>query len=159
MKLLVVHNVMKVTIGFRNVKKDDVDFLLLLRKKSMNPHLKKAGLVANNDEHLARVMEFFQDSHIILHNRKPIGLLKLGVMTTSLHVRQFQILPEFQGKGIGTLVLKVVKKRALQLCLPISLNVLSGNPARALYLRHGFQIKNKNKFEYQMLCPLDVISV
>ena len=155
---MAVHHLMKITIGFRNVKKDDIDFLLILRKKSMNQHLKSAGLVMDRDEHLARVMEFFNDSHIILHNRKPIGLLKLGVMTKSLHIRQFQILPEFQGKGIGTLVLNVVKKRALQLCLPITLNVLLANPARALYLRHGFQIKKQNKFEYQMLCPLDVIS-
>lgn len=103
-------------------------------------------------------MNFFQESNIILHNRKPIGLLKLGVMSRSLHIRQFQILPEYQGKGVGTLVLSVVKKRALQLCLPITLNVLLDNPARALYLRHGFQIKAKNKLEYQMLCPLEVIS-
>ena len=149
---------MKITIGFRNVKNEDIDFLLLLRKKSMNQHLKKAGIVMDNSAHLARIQEFYQDSHIILHNRKPIGLLKLGVLTRSLHIRQFQVLPKFQGKGIGTLVLNVVKKRALQLCLPITLNVLIDNPARALYLRHGFQIKDKNKLEYHMLCPLDVIS-
>jgi|TARA_B110000908_G_C9994969_1_gene331485 ribosomal protein S18 acetylase RimI-like enzyme len=149
---------MKVTIGFRKAKKEDIDFLLLLRKKSMNKQLKKAGIVMNSSEHLARVEEFFYDSHMILRNRKAIGLLKLGLKTHSLHIRQFQILPEFQSKGIGTLVINVVKKRALQLCLPITLNVLVNNPARALYLRHGFQIKNQNKFEYQMFCPLEVVS-
>ena len=149
---------MKISIGFRNAKKADVEFLLLLRKKSMNKHLKAAGIIMDNTGHLERVNEFFKDSHIILHNRKPIGLLKLGLMTKSLHIRQFQILPEYQGKGIGTLVLNVVKKRALQLCLPITLNVLLNNPARALYLRHGFQIKNKNHLEYQMLCPIEVLS-
>ena len=148
----------KATIGFRNVKEDDIDFLLSLRKKTMTEHLRKSGLVLSNDEHLARIKEFYTDSHIILHNRKAIGLIKLGVMTRSLHIRQFQILPEYQSKGIGTLVLNVVKKRALQLVLPITLNVLLHNPVRALYLRHGFQIKNKNKLEYQMLCPLDVIA-
>jgi GNAT superfamily N-acetyltransferase len=149
---------MTATIGFRSVKQDDVDFLLSLRKTSMGEHLKGAGLLMTDEEHLERVKEFYQDSHIILHNRKPIGLLKLGVMKNSLHIRQFQIIPEFQGKGIGTLVINVVKKRALQLMLPITLNVLLKNPARALYLRHGFQIKSKNKLEYQMLCPLDVFA-
>lgn len=148
---------MKVTIGFRAVKRDDVDFLVILRKKSMNAHLKKAGITMDAAMHLARVEEFYHDSHIILHNRKPIGLLKLGVMTKSLHIRQFQILPEYQGKGIGTQAIKVVKKKALHLGLPITLNVLIDNPARALYLRNGFQIKSKNKYEYQMLCPLEVI--
>ena len=149
---------MKVTIGFRKAKKEDIDFLLILRKKSMNKQLKKAGIVMNSAQHLARVEEFFDDSHMILRNRKTIGLLKLGLKTNSLHIRQFQILPEFQSKGIGTLVINVVKKRALQLCLPITLNVLINNPARALYLRHGFQINKQNKFEYQMFCPLAVVS-
>ena len=147
---------MKITIGFRNVTEDDVPFLLELRKKSMTRHLRKAGIFLNVAQHLERIQEFYQDSHIILHNRKPIGLVKLGVMTQSLHIRQFQVLPAYQGKGVGTLVLSVVKKRALQLGLPISLNVLLKNPARALYLRNGFQIKSKNKLEYQMLCPLEL---
>jgi ribosomal protein S18 acetylase RimI-like enzyme len=149
---------MKVTIGFRKAKKEDVDFLVLLRKKSMNKHLIKAGIAMNHSEHLARIEAFFNDAHIILYNRKSIGLLTLGVMSSSLHIRQFQILPEFQGKGIGNVVINIVKKRALQRDLPITLNVLVDNPARALYLRHGFQIKHKNKLEYQMLCPLAVVS-
>ena len=124
----------------------------------MGQHLKVAGFKMNEAEHLERINEFLSDSHIILHNRKPIGLLKLGVMPRSLHIRQFQIMPEYQGKGIGSKVLTVVKKRALQMCLPITLNVLIKNPARALYLRHGFQIKSKNKLEFQMECPLAVIS-
>ena len=67
-------------------------------------------------------------------------------------------MPKFQGKGIGSMVLSVTKKRALQLCLPITLNVLLKNPARALYLRHGFQVVNKNRIEFQLCCPLEVIA-
>ena len=149
---------MSITIGFRSVKADDLDFLVRLRKKTMKPHLKKAGITMTPEQHIERVKEFYQDSHIILHNRKAIGIIKLGVLKKSLHIRQFQISPEFQNKGVGTLVITIVKKRALQLELPISLNVLLENPVRGLYLRHGFQIKSKNRYEYQMLCPLDVIS-
>lgn len=154
---------MKFTIGFRTVKDDDIDFLLLLRKRSMTKHLADAGIKMKDEQHLERVKEFYYDSHIILRNRKPIGLLKLGVVSLngtgqSLHIRQLQIMPDQQGKGIGSKVLAVVKKRALQLCLPITLNVLLKNPARALYLRHGFQVKGKNKLEYQMFCPSEVIA-
>ncbi len=154
---------MRFTIGFRKVKDDDLDFLLKLRKKSMSAHLAKAKIKLTNEQHLERIKEHYYDSHIILRDRKPIGLLKMGVITVngptkSLHIRQIQILPEHQGEGIGSKVLSVVKKRALQLQLPITLNVLLRNPARGLYLRHGFQIEGKNKLEFQMRCPLSVIA-
>jgi len=154
---------MRFTIGFRKVKHDDIDFLLNLRKKSMSAHLAQAKIKLTNEQHLQRIKEHYYDSHIILCDRKPIGLLKMGVIAVngpnkSLHIRQLQILPEFQGEGIGSKVLNVVKKRALQLQLPITLNVLLRNPARGLYLRHGFQIEGKNKLEFQMRCPLTVIA-
>jgi len=154
---------MKFTIAFRKVLDDDLDFLLKLRQKSMNKHLINAGMRMSKEQHIERIKEHFYDSHIIMRNRKPIGVVKLGVvaindMKKSLHIRQLQILPEYQGKGIGSQVLSVVKKRALQLQLPITLNVLLKNPARALYLRHGFQVKGKSKLEFQMLCPLEVIA-
>jgi GNAT superfamily N-acetyltransferase len=154
---------MKFTVGFRRVNDADIDFLLSLRKRSMTKHLLDAGIRMSNDEHLVRIKEFYYQSHIILVDRKPAGVLKLGVITQknmdkSLHIRQLQIMPAFQGKGIGSMVLGVVKKRALQLCLPITLNVLLKNPARALYLRHGFQVVSKNKVEFQLCCPLEVIA-
>lgn len=154
---------MKFTIGFRSVKHEDLDFLLLLRKKSMSKHLIDAKIKLSHEQHLDRVKEHYYDSHIILRDRKPIGVIKLGVialkgMDKSLHIRQLQILPQYQRQGIGSKVLAVVKKRALQLQLPITLNVLLKNPARGLYLRHGFQIEGKNKLEFQMRCSLDVIA-
>ncbi|WP_159819440.1 GNAT family N-acetyltransferase [Colwellia sp. 20A7] len=154
---------MKFTIGFRSVTHEDLDFLLILRKKSMSKHLANAKIKLTSEQHLDRVKEHYYDSHIILRDRKPIGLLKLGIVSLnntskSLHIRQLQILPEYQGKGIGSKVLTVVKKKALQLQLPITLNVLLKNPARGLYLRHGFQIEGKNKIEFQMRCSLDVLA-
>ncbi|GAA6172863.1 hypothetical protein NBRC116592_25330 [Colwellia sp. KU-HH00111] len=154
---------MKITIGFRAVKHEDLDFLLKLRKKSMAKHLARAKIKLTNEQHLERVKDSYYESHIILRERKPIGLLKLGVVSLkgeekSLHIKQLQILPEYQGQGIGSKILTVVKKRALQLQLPITLNVLLKNPARGLYLRHGFQIEGKNKIEFQMRCPLEVIA-
>ncbi len=154
---------MKFTIGFRNVKHEDLDFLLQLRKLSMNEHLAKAKIKLTDEQHLERIKEYYYESHIILRDRKAIGLIKFGVvslkgMSKSLHIRQLQILPKYQGQGIGSKVLLVVKKKALQLQLPITLNVLLKNPARGLYLRHGFQIETKNKIEFQMRCPLEVIA-
>lgn len=155
---------MKFTLGFRKVVDDDIDFLLKLRKLSMNEHLVNAKMTMNDQQHLERIKSHYYESQVILRDRKPIGTIQLGIVALtgtkkSLHIRQFQILPEHQGKGVGSKVLAVVKKRALQLQLPITLNVLLKNPARGLYLRHGFQIDKKNNIEFQMRCPLEVIAV
>jgi len=155
---------MKFTLGFRKVVDDDIDFLLKLRKLSMNEHLINAKMTMNDQQHLERIKSHYYESQVILRDRKPIGTIQLGIVALtgtkkSLHIRQFQILPEHQGKGVGSKVLTVVKKRALQLQLPITLNVLLKNPARGLYLRHGFQIDKKNNIEFQMRCPLEVIAV
>jgi len=154
---------MKFTVGFRKVKEDDIEFLLSLRRKTMTQHLLAANIRMTDEQHLDRIKEYFHESHIILADRKPIGLLKMGVVALnnthkSLHIRQLQIMPKYQGKGIGSKVLTVVKKRALQLRLPITLNVLLKNPARGLYLRHGFQVEKKNRLEFQLRCPLEVIA-
>jgi len=145
---------MKVTLGFRFADTDDIKFLLHLRKCSMNEHLEKAGITMSDQQHLERIKEFFTESHIIQRNGQPIGLLKLGVLSDRIHIRQLQISPEFHRLGIGSKVLKVVKKYGVKLKRPVTLNVLLANPALGLYQRHGFEIENKNELEYQMRCSL-----
>jgi len=141
---------MKVIIGFRRADKADVDFLLILRKTSMNEHLLRAGIALSEQYHLSRINEYFSDSHLILRDKQAVGLIKLGVLSTSLHVRQLQILPEFHRMGIGSYVMDVVKKQAIKFSLPITLSVLLDNPAKSLYLRHGFVVTEKNDLEYKM---------
>ena len=140
---------MKVSITFRKADKDDIYFLLALRKRTMDKYLADAGIDTSEKYHLSRINEHYDDSNIILCDGQVIGLLKLGVLQSSVHVRQFQILPEFQKRGIGEQVMQLVKKKAKELNLPITLNVLLNNPAKRLYLRLGFQEVGKNELEFQ----------
>jgi len=142
----------KITIGFRQAQQTDISYLLALRKASMGDHLLAAGLNLSEQQHLERINECFADSSIILLENQPIGLIKLGVISDKLHIRQLQISPQYQGKGIGGKVLTLVKGKAKQLGLPLTLNVLLANPVISLYLRHGFVVTGQNEFEYQMLC-------
>jgi GNAT superfamily N-acetyltransferase len=140
----------KVTIGFRQAQQSDIGYLLQLRKASMGEHLIAAGLDLSDQQHLERVNEFFADSTIILMNNEPIGLIKIAVLANKLHIRQLQIIPIHQGKGIGGKVLALIKRKAKELKLPITLNVLLANPVISLYLRHGFVVTGQNEVEYQM---------
>jgi GNAT superfamily N-acetyltransferase len=142
----------KITIGFRQAEQNDIGFLLQLRKASMGEHLIAAGLNLSDQQHLERINECFLDSSIIMMNKQPIGLIKLGVLSDKLHIRQLQILPKYQGKGIGGKVLALIKEKAKVLKLPLTLNVLLANPVISLYLRYGFVVTGQNELEYQMRC-------
>mgnify|MGYP000380332221 CR=1 FL=1 len=137
-------------VTFVTATADDVDFLLELRKLTMTEHLLAAGFSTSDEYHLARIHEHYNDSLIIFIDEQKAGLVKLSKMAASLHIRQLQILPRFQNKGIGSLVLKSVIKKGQSLNLPITLNVLLENPAKGLYQRHGFKITGKSNIEFQM---------
>lgn len=137
-------------IHFRKAMVSDMAFLYQLRVQTMEEHLSKAGVNMNKAKHMARIQEAFDDSHIILFNDQPIGLIKLGLIDPYLHIRQFQIMPQAQNKGIGTQVLKVVLKQGKKLKRDITLNVLLHNPAKKLYEKQGFKVIGQNELEYQM---------
>ena len=58
--------------------------------------------------------------------------------------------PQYHALGIGSRVLALVKRKAQEKQLAITLNVLLDNPAKQLYLRHGFVIFAENELEYAM---------
>jgi len=150
---------MAIMLSYRKATIEDLQFLLKLRKLTMVEHLKNSEIFYSEKQHLERVKEFFNDSQIILLNNQSIGLLKLAVFNDRLHIRQFQIMPKVQRKGIGSQVLKDVIKRAIQLNISISLNVLLSNPAKELYIRAGFCVVSENKFEYQMRYDIRAIAL
>lgn len=137
-------------IAFRKVTPTDREFLLALRKASMNEHLILAGLNLTDAEHYVRIDEHYFDSHIILCDENAIGVLKLGAFVYHIHIRQFQLLPNYHGLGIGGNILNMLKKKAFESNRVITLNVLLANPAKRLYLRHGFVIIEENALEYKM---------
>jgi GNAT superfamily N-acetyltransferase len=137
-------------ISFRRATLNDRSFLLTLRKASMNEHLQGAGIYLDDSAHLERIDEFFSDSYIISYQKNAIGLLKLGLLSDKIHIRQFQLLPQYHGLGIGSRALELVKRKAQEKHLDITLNVLMKNPAKQLYLRHNFVIIDTNELEFQM---------
>jgi|VirMetMinimDraft_7_1064189.scaffolds.fasta_scaffold00840_9 GNAT superfamily N-acetyltransferase len=140
-------------VSFRRAIANDRAFLLQLRKASMTEHLNSAGIYLDDAAHMVRVDEYFSDSHIISYQNVAIGLLKLGQFPDKIHLRQFQLLPEYHGLGIGSRVLKLIQRKAQERQLSITLNVLLDNPAKQLYLRHGFVISTENELEFAMRWP------
>jgi GNAT superfamily N-acetyltransferase len=67
-----------------------------------------------------------------------------------MNLLQFYILPEWQNRGLGTLVLKRLLAEAKRRGKVMALSVLKGSPAIQLYLRHGFRPTHADAYEIYM---------
>jgi ribosomal protein S18 acetylase RimI-like enzyme len=77
-------------------------------------------------------------TEIVLCDGVPCGCLSVVERAAGVVVRNIALLPEFQGRGIGTGLLAEVMERAGERGVPVRLDVLHQNRARKLYERIGF---------------------
>ena len=78
------------------------------------------------------------------------GFLDLDEKGESIYVENIELRPESQGQGIGAAILKAVQQRAETKKVPVTLQVLKVNPARALYERLGFEHTGETETHHLM---------
>jgi ribosomal protein S18 acetylase RimI-like enzyme len=84
---------------------------------------------------------------VITSNGLEIGFLKIEERPGALSLELIEILPEYQGRGIGRALIREVIARGV----PVELRVLKVNPrARALYERLGFQVTGASSTHFYM---------
>ena len=70
-----------------------------------------------------------------------VGGLSLESRLDSIYVHELQVLPQYQGRGIGTRVIENLIEQAAARGLPVTLSVVPANPrAQILYERLGFEV-------------------
>jgi ribosomal protein S18 acetylase RimI-like enzyme len=134
----------------RPALESDVPFLLELRRQTMGPVHTAAGIDQSPELIEARVRSNFDCAEIIELNGRPIGLLKVIRSPTEWRVSQIQLLPEHQGKGIGTQLLQEVLDSARAAGLVVTLSALKINPAVRLYRRLGFTAASESEKSVSM---------
>jgi GNAT superfamily N-acetyltransferase len=75
---------------------------------------------------------------VVLLGAQPIGRLYVYRGAEEHWVIDIALLPPFQGRGIGSRLLRSVLLGARAAAVPVRLHVEAGNPAAALYARLGF---------------------
>ena len=140
-----------IKLTYRKALETDIDYLLWLRKATMDQHLINSGTILSETDQLLRINYLFDQAKIVILNNENIGLLKLDEKEHLVEIVQIQINPEYQGKGIGQQVIKAVIEKSLRANKEISLSVLKENPAKALYLRMGFEIIGQDNTSFMML--------
>jgi ribosomal protein S18 acetylase RimI-like enzyme len=84
-------------------------------------------------------------SQVICADDNDIGWLQVSRNDTSLHLHQVHLVKSYRNRGIGSRLIRAVMARAKALALPLTLNVIRGNPAIALYNRLGFRVVDEDK--------------
>ncbi|MBG6133105.1 ribosomal protein S18 acetylase RimI-like enzyme [Aquimarina sp. EL_43] len=131
-------------------QESDKDFLFKLRKATMVEHLEEMGIFLSDEEHLSRIDFQYDNAYVILKSNQRAGVLKYIETEHAIEILQIQVLPEYQGHGIGKYVIKDLIETAKASNKDMVLKVLKENPARYLYERMGFKTVDEDKYEFHM---------
>ncbi|MCX7564207.1 GNAT family N-acetyltransferase [Xanthomonadaceae bacterium XH05] len=121
----------------RPAVENDRDFCESLSRSNMEDYLVSRGIPWDSTRFLASWTEL--DNLMILAEGQVVGLLRLLPEQDALGLRDLQILPAYQGRGIGTWAVEQVQALAVERGYQgVQLRVYRENPALALYARLGF---------------------
>lgn len=132
----------------------DYDFLWWLHAATMREYVAQTW---GWDE--ARQAAYFRahfnpaGSQIIVLDGQDAGLLVVERRPAEIFLSAIEILPAWQGQGLGTMVLGDLLAEAARERLPVRLQVLKVNPARHLYERLGFAVTGETATHDQLTRP------
>lgn len=91
---------------------------------------------------------------IIVVEGTDVGTISVEEREGELHLGLIELLPDHQGQGIGTALIKGMVKSAHEQGLAATLEVLRVNKrARSLYERLGFVVTSQDKYKFGMSNP------
>lgn len=135
--------------SLRKARTEDIDFIFHVRAESMRNDVER-NLGWNDNEQFKKAADEIGQAQIIMVDDEPAGVLKVLTREHELHLHQVQLLPRYQGLGIGTALVQSVLDRADSENFPVTLFVLKGARARNLYERMGFTVVEENVHNYKM---------
>jgi ribosomal protein S18 acetylase RimI-like enzyme len=138
-------------VRLRAATQEDADFLYDVVKATMKEYVAQ---VWGWDEawQQAYFREHFEPSEdrIIVLEDEDIGVISVEQREGEVFLGKIYILPEYQGRGIGSRLINDVLEQAHQRGVPVTLQVIKVNPARRLYERLGFVEVGETATHYLM---------
>lgn len=108
-----------------------------LTRRAMLPYYREFGLLWI--EEAFDEAWGWREQQLVMEGEAVLGFCSLSQDRQALFIRELHLLPEQRGRGVGGQVLETLAEWAGQRRLPLlRLMVFKSNPARQLYLRHGF---------------------
>ncbi len=134
--------------AFRLATAADADFVYRLNELTMRSYVEQTWGAWDEDFQRTFFKEHFRpdENEVIVSDNEAIGVRSIIRRPDYLFVANIQLLPEWQGRGIGRAILE----RLLEKEPRVELEVQKVNPARRLYERLGFVIFGETETHYQL---------
>ncbi|RXR07040.1 GNAT family N-acetyltransferase [Pseudoxanthomonas composti] len=139
------------SLRLRPAVEADIPALFALRKQTMEAHMRASGAQTSDDYHMAKLRKGYELAQVLEEEGRIVGLFKVDRGHDPWKVIQIHLAPALQGRGIGKALISDFIQEARQAGCDVTLNVLTQNPARALYERLGFVVTGEEGSEYVML--------
>ena len=128
----------------------DLDWLVDLRLQTMVTYSEASGRRLSQQDQENRVLQDFDSIRVITASDEDIGMIKVIRNPEQWQLVQIQLLPKYQGMGVGARHVKELIAQAKHAEVSLALSVLKVNPAKRLYERLGFRVVAENERSYEM---------
>ncbi len=139
-------------LSIRKAHESDSEFVFTVKKAAFQEYVEQEwGWNENYQRELHNRRFTSQDLHIIQFCGTDVGFLATSRSPDTLKVNQLYILPEYQGRGIGSACMARVLNDATLRQMPVVLQVLKVNiRGTAFYQRLGFTIVGETTTHFLM---------
>lgn len=140
-------------LSLRPAESKELDASESLSRRNMANYRASRGISWDPERFRLSWGEF--ENLAIVQGSQCIGFIRLLPEADALAIRDVQIFPEFQGKGIGTWAIEQIKLLASDRgYVAVKLRVYPENPAMALYTRLGFGVERTEDAVVHMYCSI-----
>ncbi|MHC4341279.1 MAG: GNAT family N-acetyltransferase [Planctomycetota bacterium] len=140
------------SVRLRPARADELEFLRTVHREAMRPHIEATWGFWDESVQRKRFDDKTDPSthEVIEFAGRPIGCRWVSRHPDALELVRLWILPEAQGRGIGTFLVRRLLAEAARSHLAVRLRVMKVNPAHRLYRRLGFRIAGETETHYLM---------
>ena len=145
---------MKETIKLVPYTDNDYEFVYNVKKGAYKEYVEQCWGKWDDIDQKNRFKESmektFDRTYIIMFNNERIGFYQGQVVNErTYYIENICIIPKYQGKGIGTEILKSVINEYSD--KNIEIQYFKQNPVGNLYKKLGFEPNGETEFHYQMI--------
>lgn len=138
----------------RKYNNEDYDFVYEVKKNAYKKYVEQCWGRWNEKEQRNRFKESMEKAidktYIIMGDNERIGFYQGQVVNErTYYIENICIIPEYQGKGIGTEILKSILKEYSD--KNIEIQYFKQNPVGRLYEKLGFIPNGETEFHFQMI--------
>lgn len=141
---------------FRKYEDEDLEYLYQTKKDLFKWYVEIAYKVWDDDFQMIFFVNFVKEKRkyikVIMHEDRIIGMFTNYINQNNEDlIELFYIDKKYQGKGLGTQILKNQLKQDEENNINTVLQVFKENPAKRLYEKVGFEIYDETKHHYKMI--------